>query len=304
MKILVVDDSKFIRDMVKKMLTSNNFEVDTADNGAQALDKYVKFKPDLVMLDLSMPVMDGYETLKRILNLDANAKVVISTALEQTELLTRCLQKGAVGYVVKPFGMESLLMTIQNALTGRVNKNVNTLLTGLCSTFENVLKIMFDSNSSVVLEEVEVLHQERSLQTLSGTTISTIRAVPKVIQPLEIVQPARTTGYITEVGGQKRVNVITFIREDDISTLFNYAYKDADDVLEFVNILHSKIVSDLVNITHLILDTKPVRIYEHDKDKTIFSKELIKAKLKFVIRNNNIPIDIQLMLDATQIFGT
>ena len=85
MNILVVDDSNLIRNLVKSMLKLKNHEVDTADNGAQALDKYFKFQPDLVILDLSMPIMDGHETLTRLLRQDANAKVIMFSALESRE---------------------------------------------------------------------------------------------------------------------------------------------------------------------------------------------------------------------------
>jgi len=97
MKILVVDDSTSTLNFTKKLLTASGHDVDTAGNGAAALDKYATLRPDLVLLDITMPLMDGKETLRRILELDKNATVIMTTAIDDGEIIQGYLTRGAVG---------------------------------------------------------------------------------------------------------------------------------------------------------------------------------------------------------------
>ncbi|MEX0656205.1 MAG: response regulator, partial [Nitrosopumilaceae archaeon] len=126
MKILVVDDSISTLNFTKKLLASSGHEVDTAGNGAAALDKYATLRPDLVLLDITMPLMDGKETLRRILGLDKNAIVIMTTAIDDGEIIQGYLARGAVGYIVKPFEFDELTTTIQNAVNLSKNKSTTT----------------------------------------------------------------------------------------------------------------------------------------------------------------------------------
>ena len=75
MKVLVVDDSVSIQMAIKAVLNQANYQIETAGDGAAALSLYCKFKPDIVLLDMSMPIMDGKETLRRLLSLDQKARI-------------------------------------------------------------------------------------------------------------------------------------------------------------------------------------------------------------------------------------
>src|SRR5207244_13066288 len=101
MKVLVVDNSEEIRNLLQLMLTSRNFEVELADSGESALQMYRTFKPDVVTLDLGMPGgMSGQETLTRLMEIDRNANVVIITAYPYDQSMQDCPIRSEGGYVI------------------------------------------------------------------------------------------------------------------------------------------------------------------------------------------------------------
>ena len=109
-KILVVDDNADMRELMTLWLRANGFRPITAKNGAEAVDKAVAEKPDLVLLDIMMPVMDGRETV-RILRSKPETKdipVVAATALTSSSDLESCLKAGCDDYIVKPFTYDGL----------------------------------------------------------------------------------------------------------------------------------------------------------------------------------------------------
>ena len=105
MKILVTDDSKMARKMVIKTLNENitdNLEIFEAQNGQEALDLYKKLSPRLVFLDLTMPIMDGFEALEKIKEYNKDAKVVIISADIQKHSMDKVIQLGAFDFIKKP----------------------------------------------------------------------------------------------------------------------------------------------------------------------------------------------------------
>ncbi|KLD96114.1 response regulator [Aliarcobacter butzleri] len=111
MKVLVTDDSKMARKMVVRSLeesTIKNLEIFEAQNGQEAIDLYKEISPKIVFLDLTMPIMDGFEALKRIKEIDENAKVVIISADIQKLSMDRVRELGAFNFIKKP--IDSLKM--------------------------------------------------------------------------------------------------------------------------------------------------------------------------------------------------
>ena len=111
MKILVTDDSKMARKMVIKTLTEilqDNVEIYEAQNGQEALDLYKQISPNIAFLDLTMPIMDGFEALEKIKEFDTNAKVVIISADIQKLSMDKALQLGAFNFVKKPIDTEKM----------------------------------------------------------------------------------------------------------------------------------------------------------------------------------------------------
>jgi len=112
-KIMVVDDAAFMRMRCSKLLQDNGYEVLEAANGIEAVEKYVKYKPDGVLMDITMPDMDGIATLKRLVELDSQAKVAMVTAMGQQSLVIEALKSGARDFVVKPFNAERVLAAVK-----------------------------------------------------------------------------------------------------------------------------------------------------------------------------------------------
>ncbi|GAB4325106.1 MAG: chemotaxis protein CheY [Dehalococcoidia bacterium] len=110
--ILVVDDAAFMRMRISKILTEAGYEVIQAENGIQAIEEYKTKNPDAVLLDITMPEMDGLTALKEIKALDANAKVAMVTALGQQQIVLEAVKAGAKDFLVKPCEGERVLAAV------------------------------------------------------------------------------------------------------------------------------------------------------------------------------------------------
>ena len=122
MKVLVTDDSKMARKMVVRSLeesTIKDLEIFEAQNGQEAIDLYKEISPKIVFLDLTMPIMDGFEALKRIKEIDENAKVVIISADIQKLSMDRVRELGAFNFIKKPIDtlkMQQILEKIDEVI--------------------------------------------------------------------------------------------------------------------------------------------------------------------------------------------
>ena len=116
-KILVVDDAEFLRVRISKMLSGDGHEILQAENGLKAVAVYKANKPDLVLMDITMPEMDGLTALKEIRAYDPKAKVVMLTALGQESVVLEAIKSGARDFVVKPFERERVLGAIAKILS-------------------------------------------------------------------------------------------------------------------------------------------------------------------------------------------
>ncbi|MCT4663117.1 MAG: response regulator [Tissierellales bacterium] len=116
-RILIVDDAAFMRMMIKDILTKNGFEVvGEAENGAKAIEKYGELKPDLVVMDITMPEVDGIQAVKEIKKSDANAKIVMCSAMGQQAMVIEAIQAGAKDFIVKPFQADRVIEAVKKVL--------------------------------------------------------------------------------------------------------------------------------------------------------------------------------------------
>lgn len=115
-KILLVDDAAFMRMRCAKLLTEQGYEVDEAENGQEAVNKYQQIRPDLTLMDITMPVMDGIAATREIKSLDPEAKVVMVSALGQQTMVIEAIKAGAKDFVVKPFEPDKILSTVRKFL--------------------------------------------------------------------------------------------------------------------------------------------------------------------------------------------
>ena len=101
--VLIADDAAFMRMRSASLLKELGHEVLEAEDGEQAVDVYKQQRPDAVLLDITMPVMDGLEALKEIMEFDPEAKVAMVTAMGQQQVIMEAIKAGAKDFVVKPF---------------------------------------------------------------------------------------------------------------------------------------------------------------------------------------------------------
>lgn len=114
--ILIVDDAAFMRMMIKDILTKNGYSVvGEAENGLKAVEKYSELKPDLVIMDITMPEMDGIEAVKKIKSMDGNANIIMCSAMGQQAMVIESIQSGAKDFIVKPFQADRVLEAVGKA---------------------------------------------------------------------------------------------------------------------------------------------------------------------------------------------
>ena len=115
--ILICDDAAFMRMMIKDILTKNGYTVvGEAENGAKAVEKYAELKPDLVLMDITMPEMDGIQALKKIKEADPSATVIMCSAMGQQAMVIGSIQSGAKDFIVKPFQADRVLEAVRKVV--------------------------------------------------------------------------------------------------------------------------------------------------------------------------------------------
>ncbi|MBW4828694.1 MAG: response regulator [Clostridiaceae bacterium] len=116
-RILIVDDASFMRMMIKDILTKNGFEVvGEGENGLKAVEKYEELKPDLVIMDITMPEMDGIQAVKEIKKNDSDAKIIMCSAMGQQTMVIEAIQAGAKDFIVKPFQADRVIEAVKKVL--------------------------------------------------------------------------------------------------------------------------------------------------------------------------------------------
>lgn len=115
--ILICDDAAFMRMMIKDILTKNGYNVvGEAENGLKAIEKYSETKPDLVLMDITMPEMDGIQALKKIRSMDSSAQVIMCSAMGQQAMVIDSIQSGAKDFIVKPFQADRVLEAVKKVI--------------------------------------------------------------------------------------------------------------------------------------------------------------------------------------------
>ncbi|HEY2898850.1 MAG: chemotaxis protein CheY [Gemmatimonadetes bacterium] len=115
--VLICDDAVFMRTMISDILEESGYEiVGQAESGVQAIERYKALRPDLVTMDIVMPDMGGIDAVREITSFDANAKILMCSAMGQQALVVEAIQAGAKDFVVKPFQPSRVLEAVQRVL--------------------------------------------------------------------------------------------------------------------------------------------------------------------------------------------
>ncbi|MFC0562076.1 response regulator [Halalkalibacter alkalisediminis] len=159
-RILIVDDHHVVRKgLVYFLATVEDIEVIAeASNGEEALKKYKQARPDLVLMDLDMPVMDGIECTKKIIEMDETAVILILTSFTDQDHVIPALEAGALGYQLKDIEPEQLVETIQavyhgeNRLHEKVTKHLLTRISKTYTNEQNRLNRLTERERDVLIE--------------------------------------------------------------------------------------------------------------------------------------------------------
>jgi len=115
-KIFLVDDSEFMRAVLRNILKNEGYEILEISDGEQAIEQFKVAKPDLVLLDIIMPKKDGVEVLNSLKGIDSNVNVIMISAVGQEATIKKCQELGAKGFIVKPFDDQQVIDTVKKVL--------------------------------------------------------------------------------------------------------------------------------------------------------------------------------------------
>ncbi|WP_440005577.1 chemotaxis protein CheY [Halomicrococcus sp. SG-WS-1] len=115
--VLIVDDSEFMRNLLREILEEKFDIVGEAENGVEAVEIYKESNPDLVMMDIVMPIRDGIEATAEIKEFDAGSHVIMCTSIGQEEKMKKAVKAGADGYITKPFQKPSVMEAIDDVVS-------------------------------------------------------------------------------------------------------------------------------------------------------------------------------------------
>jgi len=115
-EVLIADDSEFMRNLLREILEEDHQIVGEVENGVEAVEVYKEENPDLVMMDIVMPIRDGIEATDEIKTDDPDATVIMCTSVGQEEKMKEAVKAGADGYITKPFQKPSVIEAIEDAV--------------------------------------------------------------------------------------------------------------------------------------------------------------------------------------------
>ncbi|MGI0082684.1 MAG: response regulator [Nitrosopumilaceae archaeon] len=268
--VLIVDTSPIARNNIKDAVC-DNWRIETAENGAEALDKFAKLRPSVVTLAVKMPIMDGYETLRRILQLDSSASVAMISSVENEEILRKCFEGGAIAYIVKPFTAEEIIDTIKMAKkTDSEHRKVVFVFSRMIREIKNIFEYVGYIHIAVSLTDVQVLHPDQS-PSIYRSEINKIRNVtlgsaesPK--------KPEGHRGFFTEIKTRNGIagRIITWIKTDSLASLREKYVKKVEmpdeQTLESIKIFHDKMAAVLAMTTGVLVNTEDIRPLEISSD--------------------------------------
>jgi two-component system chemotaxis response regulator CheY len=116
-RIVLADDLSFMRMVQKEILEEKGYEIaGEAADGIEAVERYITLRPDVIVLDITMPNMNGLDAMHKIFEHDRSAKIIICSALGQQQLIVEAIKAGVKDFIVKPFKPERILSAIEKAL--------------------------------------------------------------------------------------------------------------------------------------------------------------------------------------------
>lgn len=149
-KILIVEDSKLIRSILEKFL--NNFEVELiiAKDGLEGINTYKENKPDIVLMDIDMPIMNGVEATKAIIEYDSQARICMLSAQKEKKNIQTSIMAGAKGYLIKPFVQDKVRDTLERMLGQRFAEKEIDGVSPFGGNIHDTVKIMIAEDNEFI----------------------------------------------------------------------------------------------------------------------------------------------------------
>ena len=196
-KILIADDQKLIREGLKELLEMDDkfIVIGEASNGQEAVDLYIKLRPDIVLMDIQMPVINGVEAIKKILELNKEAKIIILTTFDDDEYVYEGLKSGALGYILKDTSIEKLSESIKIIHQGGalIEPSITKKILSELSKIEKGQKQKEDLIEELSVREKEILSligkgfSNREIADKLFLSVGTVKNyVTNILQKLEV----------------------------------------------------------------------------------------------------------------------
>ncbi|MEM2140248.1 response regulator [Nitrososphaera sp.] len=255
-KILAIDDSEYNTQLIKDILATRNHAVETASSGAEGLEKYAAFQPDVVLLDLAMPGMDGREVLERLMKVDDNACVVMVSAVGNRQILESCIQKGAIGYVEKPFSVRHLASVVASVIAGKAYPKIFALLSLVTSRTEKKVQDVLGSAATLRLAGMSI----------AGAQSPDLEFRSRFADRSSMHMQQGTAIFFNKFSDDRTGVIASLVRDEDMDVILGDAlyekspgrYRVGSD---FFSLINSRFLSEISE--HKRVDLRPDRAEFH-----------------------------------------
>lgn len=203
--ILIVDDAMVMRKKLKMILTAAGYNIiGEAGNGLEAINAYKEFKPDLVTMDITMPMLDGIEAVKQIIDFDKKAKIIMVSAVNQQIKVFEAIENGAKHYVVKPINDQKLLETIELVLKESETQSIKPVGNSPSHPFSVI------NNNGKIVVSIQKTLDENDLSLLSKAVDGMLFINPLIVT-LDFTAPSANYNSNFE----KMIPLINKIKKND-----------------------------------------------------------------------------------------
>jgi len=293
MKILIVDDNKSITSMMSQTLDlEEDYEVEIANNGFQAIDKMLSFDPRVVILDLSMPEMSGQEVLKKMMEINPDVKVIIASAHGSDRAKEFCLKHGASAYITKPCPPQDFINTIQGVLVSKeYGKQGDVFLSTVNEKLGQIFQRIFGKNQYIKFQNAElkkhVINFEDRLKDPASIILKGYNEKPPNVEVLN-----EEKGFTTEILHPIPGSVITVVPNTFIELIESFSKDDMGieqigGLTEFFSIINATMLSAYGNFSNKHIETIPIRPFDISKDKAKNDLDLAKIEYTFELMGKN-----------------
>ncbi len=280
-RILVIDDDSSIRESLELYLTEEGYQVDTASTGTDGLNEFVRIDPDVVILDIRLPDIDGFTVLEDLLEDDENVKVIMITAHHDMETTIRAMKEGAFDYIHKPINVDELDIAIRKALNAiGMEKKIHSLLMEPSRDFKVGDIIGTGSEMKEVFKTIGIVSQNKTTVLIQGESGTGKELIAKVIHH----NTSRDEPYIA-------VNCSAIVETLLESELFghekgSFTGATARKQGKFELARYGTVFLDEISEMSINLQAKLLRVLQEMEFERVGGKERVKVNARIIAATN------------------